>query len=475
MSKQLKLLCVYSNFLSKTFVAKAEYEILQRVLNLILSSILEFADRRQCENLKVSISAFNSLVEAAEVHLTKVIQNESRALVKLLDRLFIAEKHFKLDGLTSSIEWTSVEGFELNSPLSDPHGGGHIARKIDIEQYSWIYKPRSVCSEILLQSLLNSLGDASGLAPPIPGPKIITRGTYGWMQWLDYAPVDSPAELESYYFRAGHLCALATLLGATDLHYENIIVNGCYPHVVDAEGLLQPTPHGIKQSLKFMLLRTGLIGLFGQKLGRSDDWSGITFTRRPLVGSSPGIVADSNSVEIFVRRHSVSPYKNYPPRRHTNNRSLAIQHFISGFLATRRNLLRSRKKVAQIILEHLDIDQYSTRVFLRPTRRYVQMHRAMILGRVDPALTRGEFPIGVLEAEKSQLSEGDVPKFLTPLRSQAVTDDTECIVAQNYFSQSPFMAQYSRLQEDCDFWLATDRDIEDLLLVACNLPSRPEG
>ncbi|MCG5443902.1 type 2 lantipeptide synthetase LanM family protein [Micromonospora sp. NIE79] len=99
-----------------------------------------------------------------------------------------------------------------------------------------LYKPRSLALECRLAEMLRWLDSRQpGLAPRVP--RSVDRGAYGWQEFVEWSPADSAADVIDFYHRSGALVALAYLLRATDLHYENVLCDGRSPVLVDPECL----------------------------------------------------------------------------------------------------------------------------------------------------------------------------------------------------------------------------------------------
>ncbi|HEX8675422.1 MAG TPA: type 2 lanthipeptide synthetase LanM family protein [Longimicrobium sp.] len=104
-----------------------------------------------------------------------------------------------------------------------------------------MYKPRSMKVDIAFYGLLEWLREG-GLAPDQRILRVLDRGEYGWVEFVRAEPLASAEEVRDYYERAGSLLCLAYLLGAGDLHAENMIAAGAYPVPIDLETLMLGTP-----------------------------------------------------------------------------------------------------------------------------------------------------------------------------------------------------------------------------------------
>jgi lantibiotic modifying enzyme len=123
----------------------------------------------------------------------------------------------------------------IRSRLSDPHDGARTATTIEfIGDRRVIYKPRSSDGEELWFEALRWLNQ-NGIHVSFRVPKILSRGNYTWMEFLQTTGCKSSTAVRLFYFRWGAQAALAQILGATDLHRDNWLTIGSQPILIDAE------------------------------------------------------------------------------------------------------------------------------------------------------------------------------------------------------------------------------------------------
>ncbi|MFV2071599.1 MAG: type 2 lanthipeptide synthetase LanM family protein [Thermoanaerobaculales bacterium] len=124
--------------------------------------------------------------------------------------------------------------------LSDRHQGGRQVMALTFNSgLRVVYKPRSVALESAYSGLLFWLC-ARGLEVTPGALRVVAGDDYGWLLFVDRASFDKEKALRDYFRRAGSLLCLAHLLGANDLHMENVIAGREGPCLVDCETLLQP-------------------------------------------------------------------------------------------------------------------------------------------------------------------------------------------------------------------------------------------
>jgi type 2 lantibiotic biosynthesis protein LanM len=123
--------------------------------------------------------------------------------------------------------------------LSDPHNGRRRVAALTFDSgLRLIYKPRTVGVEKALSDFLEWT-NVQGVQPQRV-LKVIERTAYGWVEFAEHEAFTGIDEVRRYYRQAGSLAAIAHLLGATDLHMENVVATRRGPVLVDPESILQP-------------------------------------------------------------------------------------------------------------------------------------------------------------------------------------------------------------------------------------------
>ena len=125
--------------------------------------------------------------------------------------------------------------------LSDPHAQGRMVARLGFADGTVLaYKPRSLAVESGFAGVLNWLAARNPALPDQRLPRVLDRGTHGWMEWVSPADCRDEGEVAAFYRRLGMLMAVLGLMRGTDIHSENLIAAGAYPVIVDLECLLAP-------------------------------------------------------------------------------------------------------------------------------------------------------------------------------------------------------------------------------------------
>ena len=79
--------------------------------------------------------------------------------------------------------------------------------------------------------------------------------------------------MECFYRKLGGLSAITYVLGASDLHSDNIIAKGDTPHIIDYETIIQPYLH--PDDLRIKCPSLNLSGLLPQMIWSQEGFDGI--------------------------------------------------------------------------------------------------------------------------------------------------------------------------------------------------------
>jgi len=119
--------------------------------------------------------------------------------------------------------------------LSDPHDGG---RSVLMAEFACglklVYKPRNLGLERAYFDFVAWINRSNALLP-FRILKVLDRGDYGWVEYVEHRSCASEEEIRRYYRRTGQLLCLVHALNGSDFHFENLIACGEHPVPVDLE------------------------------------------------------------------------------------------------------------------------------------------------------------------------------------------------------------------------------------------------
>ena len=322
--------------------------------------------------------------------------------------------------------------------LSDPHREGRTVCAIRFRSGArLVYKPRQLALD---RRLSNLLAEFQGLHQDIALQRlrVLDRGEYGWMEWIDAAPCADADAVERFYRRAGSLTCLAYVLGGSDLHAGNLIACGDHPVPIDIEcmtGAPLASPHrdatdpAQGMSPPGSVLRTGLPpvarsgagnvfriagGLADPDFRQAPEHSVAHVNTDRMAWQSRAIPRGSepNAPVLDGCRQSAAAY---------------LEPLIEGFRLMYRTLSRNKERLrAAEGIRQLEREEF--RVLIRDTRSYARLledalgPQNMTSGPdwsialdvlVAPALIERERPRcwATRAAERVELERLDVPLF----------------------------------------------------------------
>lgn len=133
--------------------------------------------------------------------------------------------------------WQSDDELEVVTPSGDPHRGGRRVLLLRFASgFELVYKPRPLAVEAHFQNILDWLNRQTSLLP-FRVMKVVDRGDYGWEEFIHQQRCDSREAAANFYKRQGAYLALLRVLGAVDIHFDNIIAAGEHPVLIDLEPL----------------------------------------------------------------------------------------------------------------------------------------------------------------------------------------------------------------------------------------------
>ncbi|HYN89964.1 MAG TPA: type 2 lanthipeptide synthetase LanM, partial [Ardenticatenaceae bacterium] len=366
-----------------------------------------------------------------------MLDNRIAATAELLERLASDRELIRQTFASAEPEGDFGPVIAIQLALSDPHDGGRTVSAVTFANRLRVaYKPRDVRPEAHFFALVEWC-NRQGLSLPLKTLRVLDRGSYGWIEWAPYAPVEGPAAARCFYRRAGMLLRLVSVLEGTDCHAENLVACGEQPVVVDLETLpaprLRESGDGLPQQLggrrSDAVLRTDLLPCwYATEYG---EWSDIS-----ALGGIDGrwtVATEWQKVNTdgMTRGHAgrlESPGANVP---RLGDVPLAASEYarevVDGFGEMQRLLVDCRDVLLQAGSPLPALTEQPVRFVLRDTRACDVLLRqarrpntlrngaahSIQLEALAPALLAEErrhfWPL--LRFEQEALEQGDIPRF----------------------------------------------------------------
>ena len=375
------------------------------------------------------------------------------------------KKFFKIDILKIS---------SLQLGQGDVHNHGKSVSILTTETgCKIVYKPREMRNEAAFQRVIewfnSKTSPAAGL--DLKTIAVISGEGCGFAQHIDHAPCKTENEAKRFYYRCGELLALLYSLEATDMHYENLIANGEYPVIIDAETIISPhmPMHGDAElsllQKSASIARIGMLPMFISKGDNKIDVSALNGgkeQRSPY--KSHMIVKDSQSEEVkdHYDFHMIPAKENHPGTDFCTENH--IEDIINGYRFAYSVISDNKEKFLLLINDlfgNIPIRVLITSTAIYSTMITIGYNPQLLKDRMSRsiALLRNCFLPNVYKnddvfrCEYHSMLIGDIPYFTAKLNSK----DLHCgkIVIKDYL-KLPMQAQLiqkvnNMCQEDLSF------------------------
>ena len=122
----------------------------------------------------------------------------------------------------------------------DMHDGRSVLCLTASGGQRFVYKPRSMAVDLCLNDMLERLNSECSESEYCFGvTRFLLRAQYGYQSFVRHFECTDEQQTRQAFRNYGALLGVLHILGATDAHYENLIVSGVQPYFIDAETLLQ--------------------------------------------------------------------------------------------------------------------------------------------------------------------------------------------------------------------------------------------
>ncbi len=329
---------------------------------------------------------------------------------------------------------------EISTGLGDPHRGN---RTVCLFRFAsglrLVYKPKSLAVEAAFQKLLEWTGQ-KGFSPAFRTLRLLDRGDYGWIEFVEAAPCSNEEAVRNFYLRQGGSLALLWLLEATDFHWENLIAAGEHPVLIDLEALFQPLmdelggPAGEARTGRVLQKTVQATGLLPSRIWNEGGGEGVDLSGLAGAGGqwTPPVLRTERSGTDEMR-FALQPVEMPTPDNlpALGGEPVAVTGYIPEVVQGFRHMVR-------LFLEHRDelaapggplgaFADAEVRVIVRPTRSYALLlsesfhpymlgdglDRDRFLDRLWLAAREHSILEKLIPAERRDLSRGDIPLFTT--------------------------------------------------------------
>lgn len=350
------------------------------------------------------------------------------------------------------IDVNSLKGIGFGQ--GDTHNHGKTVSILSFAQdQRLVYKPRNMCPEIAFAKCCEWLnGKMDGYE--LINPRVITRGDYGFQEFMKGHECHSKKEVKNYYHRVGKAMALFYIFDTSDIHGENIIPYGEYPIFIDLETLLTARKKREKsgsliscvgETFEHSVFTTSLLpSVFGDTI-LDIDISGLGAVEGQKSNKLKCLqLVEKGTTNIhFDEVYFVTGEMDNIVR--VNGEMISYIDYVTdieaGFVETYDVLLKNQEYVISHILKYFQNGIY--RQVLRGTFIYERFLAASLHPNYCGSKEEAETLLCMLnkknnqqgKAEMEQMIEHDVPYFCTKFDGKSLyTGDKE--IEQDYFAET---------------------------------------
>lgn len=220
---------------------------------------------------------------------------------ELLDRLAN-----DLDLIETFLGASIVSVDDWQADQGDTHNHGRTVAVLTLNKNrKLVYKPHSLENDVIFSGLIQRLNQTGGLRVPLRHLRVLSRGIYGWQEYVSHRPCANPEEADHYMYRLGALIFLAYLTSVCDLHHENLIAQGDAPILIDTETMFNNRNYlkAYHRDSMDPWNRFVVRSVFATGLIPADLLPGRSFERKIGSGVLAGLESEENAgpVQMIVR------------------------------------------------------------------------------------------------------------------------------------------------------------------------------
>lgn len=374
---------------------------------------------------------------------------------RILTRLSIDTQALRDAGLLLH----GIDALEAVRFAGDAHDDGQSVAILRFASgHRLVYKPRD-CRVFTLYEEVNAvLAEVLHPDASLYSPRALIRDGYGWVEYIE-RPDSDAGDPHTYLRKLGGLLAVTSVLGASDMHLENVIATAAGPVPVDLETLIQNRSHREStmtasaravDELNSSVLGTGILPVrLTTGESTSIDVSVATGgldseSRTAVIHQVVGALTDD--MRMSAVQMPIGSSHNQPPGM---TLALVRAHrdvIAAGFAETVRAVIQRRADIIDLIST---APAMTVRHILRATRSYSLLLTEMrqpsrlrsgidrdhLLRSLWTRLADHPDEAELIDAEEQSLRRRDVPLFSTALDSRTLTADHDR-ASPDYFTRT---------------------------------------
>ncbi|RUT31746.1 type 2 lantipeptide synthetase LanM [Paenibacillus zeisoli] len=343
----------------------------------------------------------------------------------------------------------------------DTHNNGKKVLGITTDTGKFIYKPHSLSTDSLYNHLVDFMNQQGTLKMRLEYVPSIDKVDYGWQKYVEPGTCTSVEEVCSYYYRLGANLSLLHMIGATDIHFENLISAGEHPYIIDLEtlvenktmemersgGLVEEFNRSINESVlgtavlplnfKNSIFDFDMSAMSNFEEQKSDFWKMFVvlnnYTDEIKLERMPGSIGKASNF-VILNGEKIEPY-------------LYIEDLLEGFEQGYRLICEHKQQFMDALFSYCDRFEVVVRQVLKPTSIYAKFLEASThpnylksptdrLTLLSKLKTKKDLANDKIMAQRdfeiAALFQCDIPYFTTTMNSKDIICNNNGVIP-DYF------------------------------------------
>lgn len=336
----------------------------------------------------------------------------------------ILSKEFGISGLVTKVA----------IGLGDYHANKSVASLEFEDGCKVIYKPQKNNQQLLLDEMLATLSSFTGRT--YPSLKVKSYENYSWMEYIE--------ENEKYdsdiFYKGGAYLGIFYLLGAYDLHYENVRARDNDLFFIDSETFSNAYyKEAGKNVVEDNVLSTGMLPYskgyindinFSSFFSKKKQISKLFLENRLRFTNETGFVTEKTDYELELNDF-------YGTKEE-------LHKFIDGFMTTLNIVMKNKQSFKNVIKNIFDTNIFRFRKVIRNTSVYGEFLEAT----TNPSIVKSATANDILEilygnsnnkkianVEVKELAMNNIPSFYVYSNSKGLYDADGRLVIENYLAE----------------------------------------
>ncbi len=326
----------------------------------------------------------------------------------------------------------------------DSHNGGKTVAIVYIGKEKILYKPHNLDGNIILKKVSDYLNAIDKMDTKLKTVKCLSKENYGWEEYIHYAECKTREEVDNFYYRMGCYLALFSVLGTTDLHFENIIANGEFPIFIDLETIIG----NANNSDVTTVINTGLLPQISTGQLIDVDISGIGGSLGTSSKIKNLVIRNKNTDKICIQEEyaKINGKKNLAIIQGKSvDPSDYIEKIKDGFDFIARHIECNKdifleylyksipnKSEYRTVLRHTHVYAKYLAATTHPDYLKTESEQARLLRRLEDNC-ENMYEIPRIKVEMEELKNGDVPCFYYLFDSKHLYSRGK-IISDNYYT-----------------------------------------